>query len=192
MTTPVSLEDLERRIADLRAVENWLRMSLSMLSSTIQGLEVQRATIATLKSFMGSAMPAGSSGDASLPLEQVLGIKPAAAPAAGQDPQPEAAQAHAAQAASAAQGWWDMLQKQFDSLAAATSATLQGAEAAAEAARQSAASVSSDSTLGKAPAGTARKATRQAAATPAKAVRKTARKAAARPSSRNSASRKAQ
>src|SRR3546814_13960747 len=103
-------------------------MSLSMLSSTIQGLEVQRATIATLKSFMGSAMPAGSSGDASLPLEQVLGIKPAAAPAAGQDPQPEAAQAHAAQAASAAQGGWDMLEKQFDSLAAATSAPCQKRE----------------------------------------------------------------
>src|SRR3546814_4108318 len=56
MTTPVSLEDLERRIADLRAVENWLRMSLSMLASPIQGREVPRATIATLKSFMGSAM----------------------------------------------------------------------------------------------------------------------------------------
>ncbi len=55
MMTPMSIEDLERRIGDLRAVENWLRMNLSMLSSTIQGLEVQRSTIATLKTFMASA-----------------------------------------------------------------------------------------------------------------------------------------
>lgn len=40
---PASLEELDRRIADLRAVENWLRMNQAMLSSTIQGMEVQRA-----------------------------------------------------------------------------------------------------------------------------------------------------
>src|SRR5690606_9564845 len=88
MAAPMSIEDLDRRIGDLRAVENWLRMNLSMLSSTIQGLEVQRATIATLKSFMttsapgaGGVPPAGPS-----PLEVVLGIRPgqeAAAPGAG-------------------------------------------------------------------------------------------------------------
>lgn len=174
MAAPVSLEELDRRIADLRAVENWLRMNLSMLSSTIQGLEVQRATISTLKSFMGGS-PAG----ARSPLEQALGIKPEAAP--GQDKQtPDAGEAYAAQAASAAQGWWDMLQKQFDSLAAATTATLQGAEAAAEAARQSAVNVSSDSTMGRT-AGTARKAAKKAAA-PAKAARKAAAKPRRRPS----------
>src|SRR3546814_1966658 len=55
MAPPMNLEDLERRIAELRSVENWLRMNLSMLSSTIQGMEVQRATIATLRSFVGGA-----------------------------------------------------------------------------------------------------------------------------------------
>lgn len=58
---PASLEELDRRIADLRAVENWLRMNQAMLSSTIQGMEVQRATISTLKSFMGGM--AGSAPD---------------------------------------------------------------------------------------------------------------------------------
>lgn len=182
MAAPASLEELDRRIADLRAVENWLRMNLSMLSSTIQGLEVQRATISTLKSFMGGTAGGFPSGAPS-PLEQVLGIKPETAAAAGQDKQAPDGEGYAAQAANAAQGWWDMLQKQFDSLAAATTATLQGAEAAAEAARQSAASVSSDSTMGKA-AGPARKAAKKGAAAPAKA----ARKAAARPRRRPSAS----
>lgn len=45
-------EDLDRRITELRAVENWLRVNQAMLQSTIQGLEVQRATFATLQSFV--------------------------------------------------------------------------------------------------------------------------------------------
>jgi len=44
-------EDIERRISELKVVENWLKLNLSMLTSTIQGLEVQLATIQTLKSF---------------------------------------------------------------------------------------------------------------------------------------------
>jgi hypothetical protein len=181
---PSSLEELDRRIADLRAVENWLRMNQAMLSSTIQGLEVQRATISTLKSFMGGMAGSPSTAGPS-PLEQVLGIKPAASAAETADqPAPGAGEAYTAQATAAAQGWWDMLQKQFDSLAAATSATLQGAEAAAEAARQSAAGVTSDSTMGKT-TGTARKATRKSAAAPTKAARK-----ATRPRSRTTTRRK--
>ena len=81
MAPPLNLEDLERRIAELHTVENWLKMNLSMLSSTIQGLEVQRATIATLRSFVGTvAELAPHAGDAS-PLEVALGLRPAAAPA---------------------------------------------------------------------------------------------------------------
>ena len=52
----MSVEEMDKRISDLRAVENWLNMNLTMLRSTIQGLEVQRATLATLKSFMEGGM----------------------------------------------------------------------------------------------------------------------------------------
>ena len=71
---PMSLEELDRRINELRTVENWLRMNLSMLSSTIQGMEVQRATIATIKSFVSPS----ESGHADAPsaLEVALGLKP--------------------------------------------------------------------------------------------------------------------
>src|SRR5690606_31691967 len=88
LTPPMSIDDLDRRITDLRAVENWLRMNLSMLPSTIQGLEVQRATIATLKSFAASSAAAagGPSPGGPSPLELVLGIKPA--PATRQSPEP--------------------------------------------------------------------------------------------------------
>src|SRR3546814_8518459 len=53
----MSVEDLERRIAELQAVESWLRLNLSMLSSTIQGMEIQRSTLATLRAFATSGVP---------------------------------------------------------------------------------------------------------------------------------------
>jgi hypothetical protein len=61
ITPTTDVEELDKRINDLRAVEQWLNVNLSMLRATIQGLEVQRGTIATLKSFgnnLGIAKPA--------------------------------------------------------------------------------------------------------------------------------------
>lgn len=139
MAVPMNLEDLDRRINELRSVENWLRLNLSMLSSSIQGLEVQRATIATLRSFVDSVSSVGAdeaAGGAS-PLEVALGLKPApqggGAPtgqAGGQAAAP-AAEAGAvppsinAAAQSASQAWWDLMQQQFNNLAAATAASMQ-------------------------------------------------------------------
>jgi hypothetical protein len=44
----VDLEELDKRIADLKAVEGWLELNANMLKATIQGLQVQRSTVATL------------------------------------------------------------------------------------------------------------------------------------------------
>ena len=54
VTPTVDLDELDKRIADLKAVEGWLKMNLGMLQVTIQGLEMQRATLAAWKS-MGQA-----------------------------------------------------------------------------------------------------------------------------------------
>jgi hypothetical protein len=171
MAPPMNLEDLDRRIAELRSVENWLRMNLSMLSSTIQGMEVQRSTISTLRAFVDSAsrmdIGAGQESGAASPLEVALGLKPApktarssdagaapagAAPSAnatagnekaqagaqsGADPEgagasaaagPESAAAMSEQMGAAAQSaskaWWDLLQQQFNQIAAATAASM--------------------------------------------------------------------
>ncbi|MBR8284134.1 PhaM family polyhydroxyalkanoate granule multifunctional regulatory protein, partial [Burkholderia vietnamiensis] len=51
MTPLTSVEELDKRITDLRAVEQWLKLNLGMLQSAIQALEVQRATLATLRAF---------------------------------------------------------------------------------------------------------------------------------------------
>jgi len=47
----MDVEELDKRIADLKAVEQWLNVNLSMLHGTIQGLEIQRGTIAAVKAF---------------------------------------------------------------------------------------------------------------------------------------------
>ena len=147
-------EDLERRIAELKTVENWLKLNLSMLSSTIQGMEVQLATITTLRSFMSSAssMAEGMTGGTPSPLEVVLGLRPqsgsssgttvytptpAAAPQAPVQPVSAAAESEAGGVApdtatgssipEAAQAWWNMLQHQFGKVAAATAATMSAA-----------------------------------------------------------------
>jgi hypothetical protein len=52
MVTPTfNPTDLEKHIADLKAVEGWLRMNLSMLQMTIQGLEMQQTTLSTAKAI---------------------------------------------------------------------------------------------------------------------------------------------
>jgi hypothetical protein len=89
-------EELERKIAELKSVENWLKLNLSMLSSTIQGMEVQLATIVTLKSFVAAATPAAQ----------------------------EATATASSEVPAAAQAWWNMLTQQFSQVAAATAASM--------------------------------------------------------------------
>lgn len=158
MAPPMNLEDLDRRIAELRSVENWLRMNLSMLSSTIQGMEVQRSTISTLRAFVDSAsrmdMGAVQESGAASPLEVVLGLKPApkkpasagaaedggvksdaksedASAAAGHESAAGMSEQMGAAAQSASKAWWDLLQQQFNQIAAATAASMPSAPGAA-------------------------------------------------------------
>lgn len=44
--------EIDKRIADLKAVEGWLQMNLGMLQATLQGLEMQRATLAATQATM--------------------------------------------------------------------------------------------------------------------------------------------
>lgn len=41
--------ELEKRIADLRSVEAWLSMNLNMVKFSIQGLELQKSTLQTMR-----------------------------------------------------------------------------------------------------------------------------------------------
>ena len=50
----LSVEEVNKQIADLKAVESWLNLNMNMLRGTIQALEVQSATTSALKT-MGEA-----------------------------------------------------------------------------------------------------------------------------------------
>lgn len=90
----LSVDDLDKKITDLKAVEAWLALNSSMVRGTIQALEVQRGTLAALKS-MGDAF-----------------AKAAAQPAAGKEGPSAEAGAAAPQFTDPA-AWWNMLQDQF-------------------------------------------------------------------------------
>ena len=52
MVTPtVSIDELDKKIQDLKMVESWLNVNMTMLQGSIQALEVQRATISTLQAM---------------------------------------------------------------------------------------------------------------------------------------------
>ncbi|MEQ6289507.1 PhaM family polyhydroxyalkanoate granule multifunctional regulatory protein [Vogesella sp. GCM10023246] len=46
---PMTEEEVERKIAELRVVETWLTMNLGMLSMQIKTLEMQKAALAAMK-----------------------------------------------------------------------------------------------------------------------------------------------
>jgi hypothetical protein len=154
ITAPtMSVDELDKKINDLKAVEAWLNVNMSMLRGTVQALEVQRATIATLKS-MGASLAAAvqkpGANDQSLfdsvPYASVFfqqppaaapkaeAAKPAPAPAKPEAaPAPtEAAPDTAAQMTNPA-AWWNLLQDQFKQAVTTTMAAdaIAGAQAMA-------------------------------------------------------------
>jgi hypothetical protein len=64
MLPTMNVEEIEKRIADLRSVENWLTLNLNVLRMTIQGMEMQKATLAALSAMQPSAGKPGEPGPA--------------------------------------------------------------------------------------------------------------------------------
>lgn len=56
----LSPEDIDKQIADLKAVESWLQVNMNMLRGSIQALEVQSATLTALRSVSESFAKAAS------------------------------------------------------------------------------------------------------------------------------------
>lgn len=52
--------ELDKRIADLKSVEAWLNTNLSMLRMSIQGLEMQKATLSAFNAMHAAAQPASA------------------------------------------------------------------------------------------------------------------------------------
>ncbi|MYM35989.1 hypothetical protein GTP38_16775 [Duganella sp. FT94W] len=129
LTAPtLSVEELDKKINDLKAVESWLNLNMSMLRGTIQALEVQRGTIATLKS-VGASLASGV-GDKSMfdanpyasaffhhareaDKAQTSAPAPAPTPAAAPEAKTEEAKPEASATAGQPNVWWNLLQEQF-------------------------------------------------------------------------------
>ena len=106
-------DELEKQIRDLKTVEGWLRTNLSMLSMTIQNLEMQRTTLTAMRTMSqmyadqaaGTAAPGGASAEAA---------------AAGNDALAQAAM------------WpWNMMQQMQESMQNASSEAAKAAAAPA-------------------------------------------------------------
>jgi hypothetical protein len=115
-------EELAKRIDELRTVQFWLEQNARMLGVTIQALEVQKMTLATLKSMnvpleqLTEALQVPVVGVAADPLAAAWpGLAPKAEPVAAAAP--EAAPAAAPAAVDPLQ-WWGALSQQFTQLAA--------------------------------------------------------------------------
>lgn len=56
MVTPtLDVGELDKRIAELKTVEGWLKTNLGLLQMTIHGLEMQRTTLAAMAAISESA-----------------------------------------------------------------------------------------------------------------------------------------
>jgi hypothetical protein len=103
ITPTFDIEELDKRITDMKAVEGWLQMNLSMLQGTIKSLEIQRGTLMTIKDLGQSLTPQTASG---LAKDLASGIKDAST-------------------AQTAAAWWELLQNQFNQVTQAAAATLK-------------------------------------------------------------------
>ncbi len=56
----LDMDAVEKKISDLKSVENWLNLNLNMLRLSIQGLEMQRNTLAAMKAMQSAPADAGS------------------------------------------------------------------------------------------------------------------------------------
>lgn len=157
--------ELEKRIQDLKTVQFWLEQNARMIGMTIQGLEVQRMTLSTLKGMNVSmdALRESLKARADAPSAATPSAPPPPRPApspmwpgsasrhadqeddAGSDDATAAAPAQAGNASSQdapelinPMRWWDTLTQQFTHLASQAAQTVgeSGGGATAKAAKK--------------------------------------------------------
>ncbi len=111
----LDVNELDKRIRDLRTVEHWLDLNLGLLRTTIQALEVQRNAIAAFQA-MGRTAAASAAGASA-----------AAAPAASKRETGDAGASSGPSPQQAMAGfnpalWWTALNQQFSQVASAAAA----------------------------------------------------------------------
>ncbi|MEI7784637.1 MAG: PhaM family polyhydroxyalkanoate granule multifunctional regulatory protein [Betaproteobacteria bacterium] len=141
----LNVEELDKRIQELKAVQFWLEQNGTALKATIQALEVQKMTVSALKGMNVSMQDMAQAFNAKVPAPPAA---PPAAPASAQSGQEEpppatktrakSAKARAKEAAAAAgvvdpMQWWGALTQQFQHIASTALADAQSRSAQAPA-----------------------------------------------------------
>lgn len=99
------VDEIEKRVSDLKAVEGWLKMNLSMLQMTIQSLEMQCVTLNAVRAMGNMAAQQGAA------------------------PSPEAAAGEGGEAMAQAAMWpWAMMQQMQEQMQQAAAAQPAPAE----------------------------------------------------------------
>jgi len=109
----MSVEELEKRITELKAVQFWLDQNATALKATIQALEVQKMTLATLHGMNVNMSEMAKAFNVKMP-------ESAASPAAPTAPEAEPDTESPASAPGGVDPmqWWGALTQQFQSIAA--------------------------------------------------------------------------
>jgi hypothetical protein len=143
----LSIEDIDKRIQELKSVLFWLEQNTTALKATIQAMEVQKMTLTTLQSMnvnmtdlakaftakppVSEPAPAAPADTASASRSSLFSPKPApqaspAQPTPSETPAEETGQTREAKTAEAASPpavdpmqWWGALTQQFQSIASA-------------------------------------------------------------------------
>ncbi|WP_350294826.1 PhaM family polyhydroxyalkanoate granule multifunctional regulatory protein [Limnohabitans sp. Rim8] len=186
----LSIEELDKRIQELKAVQFWLDQNATALKATIQAMEVQKMTLSTLQGMNVNMADLAKAFTANVPYAMAATPAEPAAPVHTPEPAPTEA-AHAAKAdATASEAaakpavdpmqWWGSLTEQFQNIAAAAlkDVAAQALKNGPKKASKKAASAASAKTASKAGA-------------PGASKKTTARKTPAKTAGKNTAAQKA-
>lgn len=168
-----SVEELDKRITELKAVQFWLDQNAKALAATIQALEVQKMTLAALQQMnvsmgdVASAFQVKPASEETPPrAEPTVEAPPPPPPPTSAEATPRKSRRKGATGAGASGGidpvaWWGALSQQFQQIASTAMQDMahQGTPAAAAApapapseARRSAAKSAKPSSRARAPA----------------------------------------
>ena len=120
----VSVEEIDKRIEELKAVQFWLEQNGKALAATVQALQVQKMTLSTLKGMnvnlqefaQAFGTPAGDLSNWPMGAAQ-KGTPPSPTEPPKAKPAPAEAPAAAHPMAEQAQQWWGALTQQFQQIA---------------------------------------------------------------------------
>lgn len=126
----LSVEEIDKRIQELKSVLFWLEQNTTALKATIQAMEVQKMTLSTLqsmnvnmadlaKAFTAKAPAAEPAPQATREPEPVVAKPEADAEAAQEKSASKSSEKASAKPAVDPMQWWGALTQQFQSIAAA-------------------------------------------------------------------------